>query len=153
MVVLSHFLNKAKGKFMLRLFSLCCSTILLTLVVGCGSNVGLKGKVTFSDDGSPVPSGTVAFRKDGKIARGDIKEDGTYVVGFEKEADGLPPGKYEVFISGACKVVGRNEAEETDILEPLIAKKYDAPETSGLTVEVTASTKVFDIKVDRFQGR
>ena len=137
---------------MLRLF--CCSVVFLMLIAGCGGeNVGLKGKVTFSDDDSPVTSGTVAFRKDGKIARGDIKEDGTYVVGFDKVANGLPPGKYQVFISGAYQVVGRNEAAEEDILEPLLDKKYESPETSGLTVEVTASTKVFDIKVDRFKKR
>ena len=33
--------------------------------VGCSKNVGLRGKVTFSDDGSPVSVGTVAFLKDG----------------------------------------------------------------------------------------
>jgi len=134
----------------LRLF--CCTFVLLTLtlIVGCnGDNVGLKGKVTFSDDGSPVTAGVVTFRKDGQIARGNIKEDGTYVVGFDKVANGLPPGNYQVYISGAHKVVGRNEATEEAIYEALIDKKHESPDTSGLTLEVTASTKTYDIKVDR----
>ena len=139
---------------MLRLF---CSAVLLTLIVGCSDNVGLKGTVTFSDDDSPVTAGTVAFRKDGKIARGDINKNGKYVVGFEKESNGLPPGKYEVFLTGTDKVTAtltNKEMETYDyVYEPLLDKKYENPETSGLSLEVTASTKVFDIKVDRFTKR
>ena len=133
-------------------FVFCCFVVLLALVVGCdgSGNVSLKGKVTFSDDGSPLTVGTVGFRKEGKIARGDIQKDGTYVVGFDQVANGLPPGKYHVFISSACKVVGHNDATQEDMMEPMIAKKYENPDTSGLSLEVTSSTKVFDIEVDRF---
>ena len=143
---------------MTRLYYCFCSIVLLTLFTGCGSgNVGLRGTVTFSDDGSPVTTGTVAFRKDGRIARGDIKGDGTYIVGFERESDGLPPGKYEVFIAGTDKVTVTVIDEEKGIYdynyEPLIDRKYESPETSGLTVEVDSSTKIFHIQVDRSQRR
>ncbi|MDR0327985.1 MAG: hypothetical protein LBI05_06800 [Planctomycetaceae bacterium] len=133
---------------------------LLALLAGCGKNVGLKGKVTYSDDGSPVTAGTICFRKDGKIARGDIQEDGSFVVGFESEANGLPPGKYEVFFTGTDKVtttvVGTRESMGVvqDIVdyqyEPQIAERYKSAETSQLTFEVNASTKNYDIQVDRY---
>jgi len=140
--------SERKGHhLMLRFF---CFTMLLTLVLGCGSkNVGLKGKVTFSDDGNPLTVGTVGFRQDGKLARGNIKSDGTFVVGFEQEANGLPPGKYDVYISGAAVVVGQVPGTEEDIWEQLIDKKYASADTSGLSVTVDASTKVYNITVDR----
>ena len=140
---------------MLRLHTFCIAILLALFAgsfVGCGSgNVGLSGKVTFSDDGSAVPAGTVAFRKDGKIARGRIKEDGTFVVGFEKETDGLPPGRYEVFISGAEKVIGTN-ADGENTMEPLIDEKYNRAETSGLSLEVNSSTRVYNIEVERYKA-
>ena len=138
-------------------FHCFCSVVLLSLIVGCsGGNVGLRGVVTYSDDGTPMPVGTVVFRKDGKIARGDIKEDGTYIVGFDKETNGLPPGKYEVYISGARVVVGERPSSDDSmeyIYEQLIDMKYERPETSGLSVDVNASTKVFNIEVERFKKK
>jgi len=128
---------------MIRLF---CPTILLALVVGCGNgNVGLKGKVTFSDDGSPLTTGTVAFRKDGKVAYGTLKADGTYVVGFEKEADGLPPGRYQVYISGADKQLDNGSREL------LIGRKYTDANKSGLVLDVDASTREYNIEVERYK--
>ena len=89
---------------MLRFRNLC-PLILLLLFAGCSGNVGLKGTVTFLDDDSPLTVGTVALLKDGKIARGDIKPDGTYVVGFESERDGLPPGTYQIYILGFIPLI------------------------------------------------
>ena len=118
--------------------------ILLALaIVGCGGNVGLRGTVVFSDDGSPVTAGMIAFLKDGKIARGTIREDGTYIVGFEREADGLPPGRYEVFLTADVPVGETSES--------LIDLRYSRPETSGITIDVDASTKVFNLEVERFK--
>ena len=145
---------------MIRLHYCFCSIMLLALIAGCSNNVSLNGKVTYSDDGSPVTRGTICFLKGGQIARGDIKEDGAFVVGFEKETNGLPPGKYAVFLTGTDKVtttvVGKtvnSSGQEKDVVnityEPQIAKKYESADTSGLTVEVNASTKVYDIVVDR----
>ena len=150
--MLTFLLNKKNT--MLRLCFCFSAVLLLAFVVGCGNgNVGLSGTVTFSDDGSPVTAGTIGFRKDGRIARGNIREDGTYIVGFEREADGLPPGRYEVFISGADKVIGMHPDGETEIREPLIDPKYTSADTSGLVVDVDASTRVYNIEVDRYRGR
>ena len=128
--------------------------VLLIFLTGCGSGgkVSLKGKVTFADDGSPVSAGTVALvGANGKMSRGDIKEDGTYVVGTEKATDGLPPGSYQVFISSALKTIPIDAEKGQFNYEQLIAKKYEDPKTSGLTIEVNDSTKTYDIRVERFK--
>jgi len=117
--------------------------------IGCNRNVGLSGKVTFSDDGSPLPLGTVGFQKDGKVARGIIKEDGTYVVGFDRPENGLPPGKYDVYIAGAVVTIGSDRSGE-GMPVSLINEKYNRADTSGLTLEVNASTKTYNIAVERY---
>jgi hypothetical protein len=135
----------------MRRFNIFCALVLLTFLVGCsGGKVPLKGTVTYSDDGSPVTHGTVGFLKDGEIARGDIKPDGTYTVGTAKETDGLQPGTYQVFVSGTDKATQISELGSFSY-EPLVDKKFENPDTSGLSVEIDASTKTFDIKVDRFK--
>ena len=123
--------------------------ILLVFTIGCSENVGLKGTVTFSDDGSPLTVGTVAFLKDGEIARAPLDEKGNYVVGFERAANGLPPGRWQVYITGAEEVVNRDEETGTVTRAPLIEAKYQNPETSELVLEVNASTRDFSFSVDR----
>ena len=124
--------------------------LLLLVVTGCDNKVHLKGKVVFSDDGSPVPKGTVFFETDSYSARGNLKPDGTFVVGSEKQSDGLPPGMYRVHISGAQKSIGSDERNHMEIYESLIDEKFANRSTSGITIDVIPSTKFFEIKVDRF---
>ena len=127
-------------------FGLFC---LLFLVVGCSGKCGLKGKVVFSDDQTPLSQGTVCLVSDKGIARGTIDKDGNYVVGSISAKDGLPPGTYRIYLT------------ETEILEPMpggglprripqIDEKYSEPTSSGLSVEVKSSM-THNIQVDRFQ--
>ena len=137
---------------MLRIHNFCF-LVLFIFLLGCnGGNVPLRGTVTFSDDGSPLTQGTVAFLKDGKMSRGSINADGTYIVGTEKATDGLPPGSYQVFISSSDKAIPIDEEIGIFDYVPQIDRRHTRPETSGLTVEVNASTRTFDIQVDRFTG-
>jgi hypothetical protein len=124
-------------------------SVMLLLFAGCGNKVGLRGKVTFSDDGKPLHTGTVCFETDTYLARGTLQPNGTYVVGSISERDGLPPGIYRVFISGAEKEIGRDK-DDMPIMEPLIDTKFASGSTSGLSLDVTRSTKTFDIKVERY---
>jgi hypothetical protein len=129
-----------------------CFLVLFVFLLGCnGGNVPLRGTVTFSDDGSPLTQGTVAFLKDGQISRGDIQSDGTFTVGTVGATDGLAPGIYQVYITGSERIVPVGE-DGTNTYEPLIDRRHERPETSGLTVEVDASTRTLDIQVDRFTG-
>jgi hypothetical protein len=120
--------------------------LILLLQTGCGNNVGLGGKVAF-EDGQPLTAGTVCFETSTYLARGTIRENGTYTVGSVTPTDGIPPGNYNVYISNAVKYVGINEKTNEEIWEPFIDKKFTSADTSGLTIDVSASTKKFDIVV------
>jgi len=118
--------------------------LFIFMLTGCGDNVRLRGTVTFSDDGSPLPMGTVNFAKDGYLARGIIKEDGSYVVGSLSSNDGLLPGTYRVYVTGAYREVAPG------LDESLIDHKYHTPDTSGLVCEVPYPRGRYNISVDRF---
>ena len=128
-----------------------CACLLLTslfLVLGCGSNVKLKGRVTYSDDNSPLPVGMVCFETDNFSARGALNSDGYYTVGSLTDKDGLPKGTYRVHIASAEMGVPNEKGGPVTII-PLIDPKYKSPDTSGLVVEVTPSNRKFDFQVDR----
>ena len=120
----------------------------LFLASGCGGNVNLTGTVTFSDDGSPLPRGQICFTTPGFMARGEIKPDGTYVVGSITEKDGIPPGTYQVHIINSEKEVGTNR-EGLMLYEDVIDQKYTSASTSELSVVVDAKTRRHDIRVER----
>lgn len=126
--------------------------LLMIAASGCSRNVPLGGKVTFSDDGSPLAMGFVCFETDSFMARGMIGPDGTYRLGSLSERDGLPPGKYHVYIIGALKEIGVSK-DSSKIFESLIDEKLTDVQTTDLSCEVTASTKKFDIQVERYQPK
>lgn len=123
-------------------------TLLLSLtLLGCSNHVQLSGRVTYSDDKTPLEAGTVIFQTETFFARGDIGADGKYILSTQKTNDGLPPGKYQVFVNSAYRYEASSGVET-----PLITSKFASPETSGLTVDVDASTKTYDFEVDRMPG-
>ena len=117
---------------------------MILFLAGCSDHVGLSGKVTFSDTGEPVPLGEIIFSTPTFMSRATIKPDGTFVVGTYKEDDGLPPDTYDVMITSMPP--GEVQSEEG---KSLIDLKYADRQTSGLKVEVDASTKKMDFVVDR----
>ena len=125
-------------------FGLLC---LFFLAVGCGKNCSLKGKVVFSDDQTPLESGTVCLVSDQGIARGSIDKNGYYVVGSVGARDGLPPGNYRIYLTDTALI--EENPGGLPRITPRIDQKYAKPETSGLTVEVKSST-TYNIQVDRF---
>jgi len=123
---------------------------LLLVLTGCGNHVGLSGKVYFSDDQSPLTVGTVNFETDSFFARAPLKPDGRFVVGSLGDADGLPPGQYRVYISGALESVTTGEgARATTTFEPLIDQKFMSAATSGIVIDITSTKRDFEIVVDR----
>jgi len=121
------------------------------LVPGCSSGKqSLSGKVTFSDDGSPVPTGTVTFETSTFFAQGTINSDGTYVVGTDTLTDGIPKGTYNVVVQASDTVaVPRPDGTQEYRSKPLIDSKYTNASTSGLTFTADGKTKKFDFTVDR----
>ena len=76
--------------------------LLCLVCLGCGSSDGLNrraisGKVTV--DGVAIPNGSVSFEplSTGGVGSGAVISDGKYSI---SKADGLPPGKYLVRITG-----------------------------------------------------
>ncbi len=131
-----------------RFFGLTLVLISLALV-GCSDRIPLQGQVTFSDDGSPLSRGTVLF-DDGQImARGTIQSDGTYVVGIDREDDGIPAGTYRVSIVDAAEEIAPESEYVAPTYRKLIDDRYFLSETSGLEIAVDSSTRRFDIEVDR----
>ncbi len=132
----------------LRLLFFCVGTLcLLVLFSGCSNGyVGMKGRVTYSDNGEPLELGTVTFTSDMFQARGNIKEDGVYEMGSYGDSDGLPPGTYTVFVSGAVIVSGPIDKL---IKTPLVDEKYTSPRTSPLSITVDKTTKNYDFTVER----
>lgn len=116
---------------------------------GCSNRVPLEGNVTFSDDGSPLTCGTVLFDDGQVVARGPIRTDGTYAAGVEKEGDGIPPGTYKVSIVDAAEAIPGGSEYVAPTYRKLIDEKYFLGATSGIVVTVDASTRRYDIKVDR----
>lgn len=121
----------------------CCA-----LLAGCGQHVSLRGRITFSDDQTPLTRGMVFFENDLMQARGRIGPDGRYRVGTFKDDDGLPPGPYRIYICGAFADEPPGSPRPP---RSLIDAKYEDSRTSNLTVVVDGKTKRFDIQVDRFK--
>jgi len=121
-------------------------------VFGCSGKKPLKGKITFSDDDSPLPVGAVFFETPTYSAGGNIEKDGTYVVGSDALKDGLPKGTYAVVIRGAEDITIIHPPGGGMPMErrtPLIDRKYQNPDTSGLSFTVDGKTRKFDFQVDR----
>ncbi|MDR0610525.1 MAG: hypothetical protein LBG58_10480 [Planctomycetaceae bacterium] len=125
--------------------------------MGCSKNVGLHGKVTFSDTHEPLTVGEIHFSTPTFLARATIRPDGTYVAGSEKVGNGLPPGTYAVTIMYAEETPSENQQQKIGVdglpkpIPPklLIHPKYKRKETSGLTVTIDKSGGVFNFEVDR----
>ena len=119
---------------------------LLFIVVGCSDKVGMRGKVTFSDDQSPLTVGQITFTSDSVLARGHLKPDGTYVIGTEKEKDGLPKGTYIVSIEYAVENIMRPSVGG---LPPTAIQRSLIAPLEPKTVVVDGKTKIYNIVVDR----
>jgi hypothetical protein len=124
--------------------------LILAAAAGCGSTntYPVRGKVVFTD-GAPLTGGLVLFRPVVNTlqvsARGDIQQDGTFILGTYHDGDGAIPGKYQVAITPPP----RPKLRERPIGKPSIDPRFESYETSGLEFEVEKRTNVFTIAVDR----
>jgi len=147
-------------KHTITFFIFLCS--LFVLLAGCGNHQKLGGQVVFPDD-EPLKTGIIYFSKSDFLARAFIKQDGTYDVGSLAAKDGLPPGTYKVFISGAMEAIeieqksntptkvnemGESASVYTEGFKPLIAQKYTSEQTTPLSITIPGE-KTFKITVER----
>lgn len=115
------------------------------IAAGCSGNQKVGGTVTYTD-GTPLTQGFVYFDSETESfqARGEIMQDGTYRLGSVKANDGIPPGKYMVY------VISERRGDRGRI--PLVATKYNTGTTSGIVCEVPVSKGKFDFTVEPFEG-
>jgi hypothetical protein len=125
-------------------------TLFLTMVAGCssGNTSPVRGKVVFKD-GSPLTGGLVLFRPvDEKLqvsSRGDIQQDGTFILGTYQEGDGAVPGKYQVAVTPPP----RKKVREKPVERRIIHARFENYDTSGLEFEVKRGRNDFKIEVDK----
>jgi hypothetical protein len=128
--------------------------ILLAGVCGCGRTAKVSGKVTYQ--GRPVAYGSVIFLSADKTARsGVIEPDGSYTI------EGTRPGSVSIAVisrdpsKGRSVVQGRKRvglgkkgvsSQDTAIEGwfPL-PRKFEAPETSGLSCTIASGRVTHDI--------
>ena len=132
--------------------------LILALCVGCGKNVPLKGKV-LDEDGNPITAGTVNFVSDKGLSRAKIQPDGSYTVGTLKETDGLPPGKYKIYVTGAEVAVAPSGPVRLDVMgqpmqqlagyKKLVATKFTTEADTPLTCEIPAPGNRYDVVVEK----
>jgi len=122
-------------------------SLLFLFALGCGGKPGVRGTVVFSDDKTPLTAGVIVFANDKGIARGQIEENGKYVVGSTGANDGIAPGEYKVYLTDTA-IKHFPPGGGMFSFEELIDNKYTKPETTPLTIKVEKS-QVFDIELDR----
>ena len=118
-------------------------------LAGCGKGMrSVEGDVTFKD-GQPLKGGMVIFEPMNPQAqnispRGDIGEDGKFQMSTFAAGDGVPEGQYRVYLTPPLP------ANPNDIGRvKFVPAKYESPETSGLTFEVTSTKKPLRIALER----
>jgi hypothetical protein len=116
--------------------------LLLVFAAGCSKQVGAGGTVVFSDNGTPVPYGSVIFSTPTFQSRSNINGQGRFTMGSYGAADGLPPGTYKVMI---------HVVDDSDADNPynLLDARYTNKDTSGLEITVDKTVKNLEFRVDR----
>jgi hypothetical protein len=123
-------------------------------VAGCGGGLyPVSGRVVF-EDGSPLDEGVVICELNGAqkpvMARGTLQRDGSFRLGTSRPGGGAPPGQYRVLVVPRSL----NQFEQEKQLPPIIDRKFEAFETSGLTLEVKQGNNELNITVSKpKQGR
>ncbi|GHT10494.1 hypothetical protein FACS1894170_02660 [Planctomycetales bacterium] len=125
------------------------SALFAIVIAGCGdSRILITGTITYEDDGSPMNTGNIQFESAANTYSGLI-EDGKYKTGGQKAVQGIPPGEYKVWISGAYAQVSDGDKTGLGVL-PLVADEYCSATKTPLSFEVKpGGATTFDIKVKR----
>jgi hypothetical protein len=114
--------------------TLLLALFLMAFFVGCGNKFVPFGGTVTTTDGKPYTKGYVIFSNGQYSARGKLQSDGKYVLDSLGEGDGLAPGTYRIYLSAFQENVG---TDNEPVYVSDIDLKYEDPDTSGLSCEVT----------------
>jgi len=121
---------------------LLCAALLAT--AGCGAEkpeMGrVRGKVTL--DGAPVAGGwVITYPELGRGARGVIQGDGTFELETNEYGKGAVAGKHRLTV--VAYEGNPAAALEPDHVRLLVPHKYTQPDSSGLSVVVSAGKEEY----------
>jgi hypothetical protein len=117
-----------------RIIAPILNIVLVVSFCGCSAGSGaqpvnliqVKGKVSYK--GRPITKGSVRFEPEGygRIARGELQSDGSFVLTTTSDGDGVVAGAHRVVVIASDKSIASDRA----------FRKYNSPNTSELTAEV-----------------
>jgi len=103
-------------------------------------------------DGTPLPGGRVFLTGGEKGANGQIKPNGTFVLGTATLSDGAKPGSYKVFVVGAAEPDTRSYDDRAMGIgkapPSLIHPRYETAATSDLKVEIKPPKTHLELVLD-----
>ncbi|HPZ83351.1 MAG TPA: hypothetical protein PL064_07945, partial [Thermogutta sp.] len=153
--------TKTRNVFSVTCLALVGLALLFFALPGCGGKRSVPGrpktvpvKVTVLYRGAPVAEANVQFLPEGSgnAATGVTDANGIARLTTFDQNDGAVHGKYRVTIRKSIQVGGSNPADPDAPPVPAtyreeLPAKYAAPETSGLTAEVSESQKEFTFEL------
>jgi hypothetical protein len=127
-------------------FIVVALALVLFPLAGCKNMYTVKGQLQW-EDGQPLTELAgfdVMFSSQElqKMARGVIKDDGTFELGTERERDGVIPGEYAVTVTQPHRAPDRPETRN-----PIVHLDYEDPERTPLKVTVKAESNYFTFKL------
>jgi hypothetical protein len=134
-------------------FTAASLVVTLTLALtGCGNGLyPVTGRVAF-EDGSPLDEGQVICEmptdKGPVMARGNLDKTGHFRLGTLTPGDGARPGKYRVLVMPRGMT-----AAEASSQPPIIDRKFQKFDTSGIVYEVKQESNELNITVTKPKGK
>jgi hypothetical protein len=131
------------------------AAVCILAISGCGGGREthpVSGKVALGD-GTPLVGARVVFDSvDQRVsAQGYTDQAGHYRLTTEEDGDGAAPGQHRVIVMPPPTPVTAGDGENVVVAKrpakPLVPRKYQRYESSGLTCEVVAGENTFDIVV------
>lgn len=124
--------------------------------LGCGTpKFPVEGRVVFEDgkDATELNKGLVELQsidvQPPVGARGEIGADGKFVLGTETEKDGVPAGRYRALVMPPRTIID----ESKPLPPPVMERKFQQFETSGLEVTVESKPNNLTLKVERVKAQ
>jgi hypothetical protein len=136
-----------KNKFVLLMFCavVCCA--------GCAkSNVPISGTVSF-EDGTPLEIGVLVFTNGTYQGRSNLETGGKFTIGMLSEGDGLAPGQYKIYVSGAESVAPSPKGGMLKLYTPLVAPKFTSAGSTPIEMKIDKGNESLDIKIEKAKGK
>lgn len=125
----------------MRRILLCSVLSLVACLAGC-SDPAVHGSIKYTD-GSPVPKGILILQNQESQGIGELKPDGSFQIYQFKPGDGLKPGKYEGYITGAVNI------DEKGKTKTLVPEKYTGLDRAGIVYDTQVNKGRLDIVVEK----